>query len=230
LLSAVKTDPDQTLSLAFSDDNRFLVGGTRDSGVYLWSLASGRVVRSFDHKSLAYHVNVSTVAMSRDGKLIAAGLSERAVSTGDIGPEHGIKVWDVASGTLKLSLQGHDSGVSAVAFSAGDRWIVSSGYDGTVRYWDPVTGKMVALFSTAPDGRWLVVTDRGFFAGSPNGEDLVTVVHGLSTYSVSRFYEALYQPAVVRELLRGDPKEIYSKAARDLDLRKILDSIPAPHP
>jgi WD40 repeat protein len=229
LLEAPKDDSVTILSLAFSDDSQLLVGGSRDNDVYLWNVATGRLIRTFSRKdSLAGHVNFSSVAISHDRTLVAAGLAQRAVSSGDTGAESGVKVWDLATGKLKFTLEGHGDGVGAVTFSPDDGWIVSANYDGTIRYWDRANGTMVAAFSSAADGRWLFVTDRGFFAGSPDSDDLINVVRGLDAYSVSQFYEHLYQPDLVRELLNGDREEKYGKAARELDLRKILDSGPAP--
>jgi hypothetical protein len=87
---------------------------------------------------------------------------------------------------------------------------------------------MTAVFSSGEDDHWLIVTHRGFFAGSSDSGDLINVVHGLNAYPISQFYEKLYQPPLVSELLKGDPEAKYSKAAHELDLRKILDDGPAP--
>jgi WD40 repeat protein len=231
LLEAPKDDDFVTAirSLAFSDDSQLLVAGSRDSGVYLWNVSTGRLARAFPRKDyIAGHVNFSSVAISHDRKLVVAGLAQRAVSSGDIGAESGIKVWDRETGNLKFTLEGHGGGVGAVTFSPDDGWIVSANYDGTIRYWDRANGTMVAAFSSAADGRWLIVTDRGFFAGSPDSDDLINVVRGLDAYSVSQFYEHLYQPDLVRELLNGDREAKYSEAAHKLDLPKILESGPAP--
>src|SRR5262249_61540871 len=47
-----------------------------------------------------------------------------------------VKVWDVAAGREKLTLQAHTERVTAVAFNQkGDR-LASASLDGTVRIWD----------------------------------------------------------------------------------------------
>jgi WD40 repeat protein len=227
-LAVDKDNADQVMSLAFSNDGRFLVSGTRDFGAFMWSVETGRLIHTFEVDSIAGHVHVSSVAVSRDGKLVAGGLAEHARSSGDIGAETSIKVWDVNTGKVRFTLRGHEGGVRAVAFSSDRKWLISASYDGTIRYWDPSSGKEVAAFASAEDGRWLIVTERGFFAGSRGSDDLINVVRGLEAFSTSQFRDHLYRPDLVEELLKGDPEGKYSDAASKLDLQKILDSGPAP--
>lgn len=228
-LPADPTDAaDQTRSLRFSDDGQFLVGGSRDSGVFLWNVTAGRWVRTFTRDSLAGHVNVSSVAISRDGKLVVGGSAERARSSGDVGAERGINVWEAASGKPLFTLRGHEEGVRAVTFSPDDRWIVSASYDGSIRYWDRNTGRWKATYTSAEDGRWLIVTEAGFFGGASGSDELMSVVRGLIPYSVSQFRDHLYRPDLVEALLKGDPEGRYSDAASKLNLQTILDSGAAP--
>src|SRR5262245_16304561 len=219
---------DQIRSFAFSKDGQLLIGGSRDSGVFMWNVATGRWIRTLGRDSLAGHVNVSSVAVSHDGKLVVGGLAERARSSGDIGAERGIKVWEADTGKLLFTLRGHEGGVRAVTFSPDDRWIVSASYDGSIRYWDRTSGKWLATFTAAQDGRWLMVTESGFFAGSSNTDDLVGVVRGPVPYSVSQFRDHLYRPDLVEELLKGDAEGKYADATSKLNLQTVLDSGPAP--
>jgi hypothetical protein len=57
---------------------------------------------------------------------------------------------------------------------------------------------------------------------------MVRVVRGLEPYSVQQFWEHLYRPDLVEQLLKGDPERRYKDAAFKLNLEKILDSGPAP--
>ena len=51
------------------------------------------------------------------------------------------KVWDAKSGKETLTLLGHESAVTAVAFSVDGKRIVTGSLDRTVRVWDAITGK-----------------------------------------------------------------------------------------
>jgi hypothetical protein len=219
---------DQIVSLSFSSNGQLLVGGSRDSGVFLWNVLTGRFIRTFNRSALAGHVNISSVAVSHDGKLVVAGQSERARSSGDIGAERGVAVWDAATGQRRFTLRGHEDGVRAVGFSANDEWIVSASYDGTIRYWDRDTGKWVATFTAAADGRWMMITESGLFAGSSDNDELINVIRGLDTFSVAQFRQELYRPDLVKQLLTGDPERRYRDAAKKLSLETILNGGPPP--
>ena len=67
---------------------------------------------------------VSSVVFSPDGKTIAGGSKDE------------IKLWDVATGTLKATLEGHGDSVSSVAFSPDGKSLASGSADRTVRLWD----------------------------------------------------------------------------------------------
>ncbi len=215
-------------SFAISDDGKLLVGGHRDTGVSMWDVATGKLLRNFKVDAVSGHVNTACVAISHDKKLIAGGMAERARSSGDIGAERGIKVWNAETGKLLFSLEGHEGGVKAVAFSQDDRYIVSASYDGTVRYWERATGKWLATTAFARDGQWLTITESGFFAASSETPELVNVVRGLESFSVTQFRDHLYRPDLVEQLLKGDPEGKYTDAASKLNLEKILDSGSAP--
>jgi len=47
-----------------------------------------------------------------------------------------IKIWDLATGTLKLSLTGHISAVRGIAISSRHPYLFSCGEDKQVKCWD----------------------------------------------------------------------------------------------
>lgn len=54
-----------------------------------------------------------------------------------------IKIWDLASGTLKLTLTGHINSVMALAVSQRSPYMFSAGLDKTVKCWDLETNKII---------------------------------------------------------------------------------------
>jgi pleiotropic regulator 1 len=57
-----------------------------------------------------------------------------------------IKIWDLASGKLKLSLTGHISGVRGLAISARNPYLFSCGEDKCVKCWDLEYNKVVRQY------------------------------------------------------------------------------------
>jgi YD repeat-containing protein len=54
------------------------------------------------------------------------------------------QVWDALSGEPLVRLDGHEGGVTCVAYSSNDRLIASGSTDGSVRVWDARTGAQLA--------------------------------------------------------------------------------------
>jgi len=218
----------QCTNLLFSADNKLVACGSRDAGVYTYDIATGRLIGSFEREFLAGHVNTASLALSGDGKLIAAGPGQRAVSSGDVGQETGIHVWDVASGKLRFVLRGHEGNVYALAFTPDGRWLMSASVDGTIRYWDVTTGAPAATFASSKDGRWVMISEKGFFAASADAGDLLSVVQGYRAVGIDQLWQSLYNPDLLREALAGDTRGEVRQAAEVLDLDKVIDSGPAP--
>ena len=75
-----------------------------------------------------------------------------------------VRLWDMATGTLRYVMAGHTGGINSVAFSPDGYTLASGGTDGIVLLWDVAaagTGTPLAAgdfhnLVTNPDGRWEV--------------------------------------------------------------------------
>ena len=76
-----------------------------------------------------------------------------------------IKLWNIDSGTILDTLQGHSSYVWGVSWSPDGNKIASASQDGTVRLWNSSTNENIATFNTG----WAFCV-----AWSPDGERLVS--------------------------------------------------------
>jgi WD40 repeat protein len=77
---------------------------------------------------------VADVAMSADGRVVAAA-----------GADTALKVWDAGTGKEHFTLKGHAGPVLCVAVSANGSRIVSGSEDNTLRVWDAGSGKSLFL-------------------------------------------------------------------------------------
>ncbi|KAG6857060.1 hypothetical protein H0H87_010025 [Tephrocybe sp. NHM501043] len=114
-------------SLDFSLDGRFIISGSGDKTARIWNMhdESSTVLTINDTDSLNNDAGVTSVAISPNGQLVAAGSLDTIV-----------RIWDVSTGALLERLRGHRDSVYSVAFTPDGRGLVSGSLDKTLKYWD----------------------------------------------------------------------------------------------
>ena len=136
-------------SLVFSFDGSWLVSGSLDRTIRMWSLSTGREMRKF----LGHDDTINAVALSSDNRWLASASFDRS-----------IRIWDINSGTEARKLSGHAGEVTTVAFSADGKWLASGSVDKTIRIWDTTTWlearqfnvvRPVTSIAFSPDNKWL---------------------------------------------------------------------------
>ncbi len=95
---------------------------TADPQAFAPTFAAQRTVSA--HGGIAYFV-----AFSANGRFVATGSDDKTA-----------RVWDVATGKLKVILSGHTGDVNCVAFSPDGKTLATASDDGTVRLWNVETG------------------------------------------------------------------------------------------
>jgi WD40 repeat protein len=164
---------------AFVPGGKYLAAGyNKDKDLYLWDLATGKVVRKFvGHTSPDNHL-----AVSPDGKRILSWSygDDRALRLWDVetgkelkkleghaekaegvfspdgkkvltySADKTLRLWDAESGQELKRLEGHDAAPTG-CFSPDGKQVLSSSPDQTVRLWDVETGKEIRRFEGPKD-------------------------------------------------------------------------------
>lgn len=143
---AVKNAGDENGVFAVSPDEKILARAF-SSRVEFYDLTNGQPVKTLRGQSQA----VKTVLLSRDGKYLASGGSDKKV-----------RLWSAASGEMK-TLGSLSEAVFYYAFSPDNRLLASSSWE-EIKIWDISTGKELKTFtlsgghkpvSFSPDGKFL---------------------------------------------------------------------------
>jgi WD40 repeat protein/tetratricopeptide (TPR) repeat protein len=123
------------VSLDFSRDGLQLASASRDGTAILWSTETWKATHTLQNpeRDTLYSESArpgmfEDAAFSPDGRTLALASREGTV-----------QLWDVASGQILATLEGHSSAVGAVAFSPDGRTLASGSTDQTVRLWNVET-------------------------------------------------------------------------------------------
>lgn len=134
--------------LCFSPDGKWLASAGTE--MRFWDLSCG----SFKVFGDSLHDRVDVLAFSPDGELLA---------TVDLGT---ISVWDVKTGKLHKSLEGHTWAINSICFSPNGKQLGSGSVDKSVRVWNVLTGECQYNLKTRGDALSV--------SFSPNGEVLAS--------------------------------------------------------
>ena len=121
-LLTLKGHTNAVISVAFSPDGKRIASASEDRTVKVWDAAD----RPGAPHPQGAHRPTSTAWRSAP----TANASPRGSD------DKTVKVWDAATGQEVLTLKGHTSGVTSVAFSPDGKRIASGSEDRTVKVWD----------------------------------------------------------------------------------------------
>jgi WD40 repeat protein len=159
--------PSTSRFVTFSADGKTLAFTKSDESIALWDVATGKETRTLKAKPYSY-----SAAFAPDGRTLA-------IASNEFRGESVIRLWDTETGTERWRSAGHKQSALSVAFSPDGKTLASGGLDsydgrgrffGSIKLWDPATGKQLREVSGlrnivdavrfSPDGKYLVSTGR----------------------------------------------------------------------
>jgi WD40 repeat protein len=150
------SQPGWVTALAFAPDAGFVATGHDDGTIGYWDAPGHHPVFP---KNLTYHKKpISVVAVSPDGKRLAAASEDKQIS-----------LWNLATGAYLGCLTGHTDRIPSLAWHPSSNYLVSAGWDSSARIWDANTLEPVVILNThalqvealafSRDGKWLASAD-----------------------------------------------------------------------
>lgn len=146
--------------LTFSKNGRYIVSGSGDGKTKVWSMETGRCLLTLGNDDIGPKEGVTSVDVSPDSKILAAGSLDCE-----------IRLWDIENGKFIQDFKGHDDSVYSVSFSPCGYNLASGSLDKTLKVWDlgysrnnayrclqTLTGHRDYVLSVAysNDGKWLI--------------------------------------------------------------------------
>ena len=163
-------------SVAFSPDSRYLASGSIKGTISLWDIYTGVLYKTLDGytgsirstRSIRNTRSILSITFSLDGRWLASGSRDNT-----------IQLWNMNTGTLHKSLNGHSSSVNSVVFSPNGQKLASVDTYGIVRLWNLGTGTTQQAWAATSTSRLSfmddskIVVDRGvidlsYFSDQPD--------------------------------------------------------------
>ncbi|MGI9068670.1 MAG: caspase family protein [Pyrinomonadaceae bacterium] len=189
--------------------------------VVLWDVSSGREIGALK----GHGKGVTSVAFSRDGRLLASGSTDNT-----------IRIWDLATKSELRTLTGHTSNIESIDFSPDGRLLASASDDGGTFLWDANTGgHLLTLISLDDGGEWMVVTPQGLFDGTPVSWNQILWRYNQDTFNVAPiewFFTEFYHPGLLSDIVAGKrprvAQDVSKKDRRQPVVKLSLIGEPAP--
>jgi WD40 repeat protein len=181
---------DRVNVVAFSPDSQLIISGSDDNTLRLWEVGSEQEIDILK-PSKEYEGSFTAASFSPNGRYVLTSNSLAVIT-----------LWEVSEGREAISINAGKK-VRSITFSQDGRHVITGHENGHIKIWETESLQLIATMSTFDDGEWAIITPEGYFNASKDGGKHLKVRAGRSVYSINKFYDRFYNPALVTKKLRG---------------------------
>lgn len=168
------------LSVALSPDGA-LIAVSKFGEIQLWDAVSRQLTRMI-------HTPEYIVAMAWNPNNMTIASADTYVAQNSV-----VRIWDINTGQLLDTLEGHTDVINAVHWNASGDQLVTASHDGTVRLWDAFSGQIMQIYQTgdsvftasfSPFGGQLTYGGTMDNVTSPDGSDVIQNVTSIANGAI----------------------------------------------
>ena len=140
---------------------------------------------------------IRAIAFNPDGKIMLSA-----------GYDQVLKLWDMETGRLKQTLEGHASGVASAVISRDGNRIASAGSDGSLKCWSVGAAKLLAIFQLLPpveEGEasvdWIAFTPDWYYQSSAGAKKWIRWRSGGELSTAEKHESSFARPEMLAKAL-----------------------------
>ena len=152
-------------TVAFSDDNRWLLSGDIKGDIFRWDL--DKMKKDFSYNSLGRAV--TDISISEDQKKFLTGAEDNSVA-----------FWSVNNRSPLHTFYGHAASVNKVQLNSDATLAASADIEGAVKLWDLRNKKLLVTFVNFGHDEFITITPDNYFRASKNITQHIGYTAGIS--------------------------------------------------